>query len=48
VPVVYAVGAPGVDLKPYWKRKVDLYGTVHDHPNARRPYVLVTKVEPNP
>ena len=48
VPQVYAVGAPGVDLARYWKRKVDLFGTVHDHPNAKRPYVLVTKVEPNP
>ncbi len=45
---VYAVGAPGVDLRPYWKRKVDLYGTVHNHPNVKKPYIIVTKVEPNP
>jgi hypothetical protein len=45
---IYAVGDEGVDLSRYWKRKVDLYGTVQNHPNASKPYMVVTKVEPNP
>lgn len=48
VPKVYAVAGPGLDLKDYVNRRVDLYGVAHTHRNVSKPYVVVTQVQPNP
>jgi len=45
---MYAVNGPGLDLKDYVNRRVDLYGVTYKHPNASKPYVVVTQVRPNP
>lgn len=48
VPTIYAVNGPGLDLKDYVNRRVDLYGATYKHPNVSKPVVVVTQVQPNP
>lgn len=48
VPRLYVVAGPGVDLRPYVNRVVNLYGTTHTHPNTKKLYVVATEVNPNP
>ena len=45
---LYVVGAPGVDLRTFMNRRVELYGTVQRHRDVTKRYVIVTKVDPNP
>ncbi|MFO0802299.1 MAG: SH3 domain-containing protein [Gemmataceae bacterium] len=45
---LYVVAAPGVDLKPYKNRRVNVLGTTHTHPNTTKPYVLATEVAEAP
>ncbi|MDB5310887.1 MAG: hypothetical protein JWO38_5089 [Gemmataceae bacterium] len=47
-PKVYAVGAPGVDLKPFLNRSVELFGTTSTRKDLSKPYIVVAKVESNP
>jgi hypothetical protein len=45
---MYATAAPGLDLKPFVNRKVDLLGTAGTRRDLSRPYIIVTDVNPNP
>lgn len=41
---LYVVAGPGVDLKQYKNRKVNVFGTTQTHPNVSKPYVIATEV----
>lgn len=45
---MYAVAGPGVDLKPFVNRKVDLHGTTATRRDVSKPVIVVTDVNPNP
>jgi len=45
---VYVVAAPGVDLKPYRNRRVNVFGTTHTHANTTKPYILATELTEAP
>jgi hypothetical protein len=48
IPKVYAVGASGVDLKPFLNRQVELFGTTSTRKDLSKPYIVVSRVESNP
>jgi hypothetical protein len=42
------IAAPGVDLKPFVNRKVDLFGTTGTRKDLSKPFIIVSNVNPNP
>jgi hypothetical protein len=45
---MYVIAAPGVDLKPFVNRKVDLFGTTGTRKDLSKPFIIVSNVNPNP
>lgn len=46
VVVGYVVPGRGVDLNPYLRQRVRVYGNTYTHPNARKPYTVATDIQP--